>query len=60
MIRHDTNVNFKYSKTDDRIFDLHDISQIDSNRCTYRTEQIIITEQTNVTEQNRGTSQTND
>jgi hypothetical protein len=33
MIRHDdTDVSLQYSKTDDRIFDLHKVSQLESNR----------------------------
>jgi hypothetical protein len=32
MIRHDTGVSFQHSKTDDRVFDLREVSQIESNR----------------------------
>jgi hypothetical protein len=32
MIRHNTDVSLQYSKTDDRIFDFHEISQTESNR----------------------------
>jgi hypothetical protein len=28
MIRHDTDVSFQYNNTDDRIFDLHEVSQL--------------------------------
>jgi hypothetical protein len=32
MIRHDTDVSLQYKNTDDRIFDLHNVSQLESNR----------------------------
>ena len=41
MIRHDTDVSFQYNNTDDRIFDLHEVSQIRIESNTNRTEQII-------------------
>jgi hypothetical protein len=47
MIRHDIDVSFQHNRTDDRIFDLHEVSQtaaIESvrNRCnrTERTEEL--------------------
>jgi hypothetical protein len=32
MIRYDTDISLQYSKTDDRIFDLHEVSKLESSR----------------------------